>query len=139
MKALLDANVLIAVAVVDHVHHSDAEAWFAALDGPFATCPITQGALLRLLIGHGATSEEAMRVLAGITRRDAHEFWPDDLDYGNVAMVGVIGHRQVTDAYLAGLARHRAAQLATFDNGLAALHPDVALLLPVEGAPAEPR
>ncbi len=130
MKALLDANVLIAVVVVDHVHHSDAEAWFAALEGPFATCPITQGALLRLVIGHGGTAEEAVRVLAGITGHDAHEFWPDDLDYGNVAMVGVIGHRQVTDAYLATQARRHGARLATFDRGLAALHRDVVELVP---------
>ncbi len=138
MTALLDANVLIAVAVVDHVHHEWAEAWFAALDRPYATCPITQGALIRLVIGHGATGEQAVRVLAAITSRDAHEFWPDDLGYGEVAMAGVIGHRQVTDAYLAGLARHRDAQVATFDHGLAALHPDVAVLLPALGGPADP-
>src|SRR3990170_2466443 len=32
-------------------------------------------------------------------------------------MTGVIGHRQVTDAYLAALARHHRGQLATFDPG----------------------
>lgn len=46
-----------------------------------------------------------------------------------MTMTGVVGHRQVTDAYLAGLARHRSAQLATFDQGLVALHPDVTVLL----------
>lgn len=45
-------------------------------------------------------------------------------------MAGVIGHRQVADAYLAGLARARGGRLATFDAGLAALHPDVAELVP---------
>jgi predicted nucleic acid-binding protein len=43
---------------------------------------------------------------------------------------GVIGHRQVTDAYLAALARQRGGRLATFDAGLAQLHPDVAQLVP---------
>jgi predicted nucleic acid-binding protein len=44
-------------------------------------------------------------------------------------MTGVIGHRQVTDAYLGALTRCHGGQLATFDRGLSALHPDVALLL----------
>jgi uncharacterized protein len=47
-----------------------------------------------------------------------------------VRLDGVIGHRQVTDAYLAELARRREARLATFDKGLAALHADVAELVP---------
>lgn len=128
MTVLLDANVLIAVAVADHVHHDAAEAWFAGLPPTvFATCPITQGALIRLVVRHGGTVEQAATVLASITGRDAHEFWPDDLDYGAVKLAGIVGHRQVTDAYLAGLARVHRGQLATFDQGLAALHPDVAL------------
>jgi len=45
-------------------------------------------------------------------------------------MTGVIGHRRVTDAYLAQLARHNGGKLATFDEGLAALHRDVAELIP---------
>ena len=43
---------------------------------------------------------------------------------------GVVGHRQVTDAYLAQHARRRNSKIATFDEGMAALHPDVAELIP---------
>ncbi|MGH8999603.1 MAG: TA system VapC family ribonuclease toxin [Acidimicrobiia bacterium] len=128
---LLDANVLIAVAVADHVHHDAAEEWFSRRRGRFATCPITQGALIRLIIRHGADAAQAMGVLAGVTKQKAHQFWPDELDFGKVAMTGVLGHRQVTDAYLAALARHHGGRLATFDQGLAALHPDVALTVPL--------
>lgn len=46
-------------------------------------------------------------------------------------MTGVIGHRQVTDAYLAGLARARKGSLATFDRGRVAVHHDVALLVSI--------
>ena len=46
-------------------------------------------------------------------------------------MTGVIGHRQVTDAYLAELARSNHGRLATFDEGFVALHGDVADLIPV--------
>jgi predicted nucleic acid-binding protein len=43
-----------------------------------------------------------------------------------------IGHRQVTDACLAHLARARGGRLATFDHGLAKLHADIADLVPVQ-------
>lgn len=113
------------------VHHEPAEQWFSQRRGRFATCPITQGALVRLVVRHGATADQAAALLGGVTRHKAHVFWPDDLDYGDVPMAAVIGHRQVTDAYLAELARHHGGQLATFDDGLAALHPDVALPVPL--------
>ena len=60
-----------------------------------------------------------------------HEFWPDAVSFDAVPLDGVIGHRQVTDAYLAHLARVRKGRIATFDQGLAKLHPDVADLVPV--------
>jgi uncharacterized protein len=60
-----------------------------------------------------------------------HEFWPDDAAFDSVSLTGVIGHRQVPDAYLAHLARARGGRLATFDQGLAKLHADVADLVPV--------
>jgi len=131
MTVLLDANVLIAALVADHVHHGAAQEWLAGLgELPAATCPITQGAFVRLAIRHGASAQQAVRVLGGFTRAAAREFWADDRDFGDVALRGVVGHRQVTDAYLAALARSRGARLATFDRGLADLHPDVALLVP---------
>ena len=47
------------------------------------------------------------------------------IPYAKVRWHGVIGHRQVTVAYLAGLARHHGGRFVTFDKGLVALHPDV--------------
>ncbi|HYY17465.1 MAG TPA: VapC toxin family PIN domain ribonuclease, partial [Streptosporangiaceae bacterium] len=69
-------------------------------------------------------------ILAGTTAHRQHEFWPDDLPYTEVPVQGIIGHRQVTDAYLAQLARARGARLATFDQALAKLHGNVADLVP---------
>ena len=65
-----------------------------------------------------------------ITAQPRHEFWPDQVPFPDVELTGVIGHRQVTDAYLAQLARSRVGRLATFDQGLAQLHTDVAHLVP---------
>jgi uncharacterized protein len=127
---LLDGNVLVALVSSTHIHHASAQAWFAGHAAAFATCPITQGTLMRLLLRLEEFSlPAALEVLHGISSHPRHRFWADDLSYGDIAWQGVIGHRQVTDAYLASLARHHQGRLVSFDSGLAALHPDVAVLL----------
>lgn len=130
MTDLLDANVLIALAMNDHVHHEYARQWVRASTSRVATCPTTQGALVRALVRSGVPAVRIPEVLAVITKNPRHEFWPDTVDYGDVQWYGVIGHRQVTDAYLAALARANNGRLITFDRGLAALHPDVTVLVP---------
>ncbi len=125
---LLDGNVLYALIDEAHVHHAPARQWFAGLAGGFATCPITQGTLLRLAMRlNGRSLEQALALLDVVTSHAKHRFWPDALPYGQIRWHGVIGHRQVTDAYLAGLARHHGGKLASFDKGLVALHPDIAI------------
>ena len=130
MTALLDANVLIALVVADHVHHTAAEVWLTGLKGGYATCPLTEGSLVRLLLREGQSAETARTVLAAVAQDARHEFWPDSIPYHEVSLRGVIGHRQVTDAYLAHLARINQGRLASFDKGLATLHSDVVDLIP---------
>jgi len=130
MTVLLDANVLIALLVDDHVHHVAAENWVAGLGEKFATCPITQGSLVRLLIREGQSAATARAVLSGTTAHPRHEFWADDIPYTDMPVAGIIGHRQVTDAYLAQLARARGSRVATFDQAIAKLHHDVVELVP---------
>jgi len=122
---LLDANVLIALVVAEHVHHDAAEAWLASTEARFATCPFTQTALARFLVREGWSGRDAAAVLAALTAHPRHAFWPADLGADAVDWNRVDGHRQVTDAYLAALARARKGKLATFDRGLAAVHSDV--------------
>jgi uncharacterized protein len=125
---LLDGNVLVALVSHSHVHHAAAQRWFASSSCPFATCPITQGALLRLLLRLGDVAPEtAVHVLARLTAHARHRFWPDTLGYAEISWRGVLGHRQVTDAYLAALVRHHKGKLVSFDRGLVALHADVAI------------
>jgi uncharacterized protein len=130
MTVLLDANVLIALLVDDHVYHQAAENWFEGIAGNFATCPITQGSVMRLLIREGQPAAAARAILSGTAADPRHEFWADDVPYTDVPTQGIVGHRQVTDAYLAQLARARGSRLATFDQALAKLHHDVAQLIP---------
>lgn len=139
MVHLLDANVLIALGDRDHVHHSAARDWFE-LSGSqgFATCPITQGALMRLLLQRGFPAQGgALEILRAFVVHPSHHFWPDELGYPEIHWDGVIGHRQVTDAYLAALARRRQGRLATFNKGLAALHHEVAELIPTRTPAAD--
>lgn len=129
MTTLLDSNVLIALVVVEHVHHDTAVEWLSSFDTGFATCPITQGSLLRFLLRAGSSSSVAREVVSAVQTVPRHEFWPDSVPFVDVRLDGVIGHRQVTDAYLAQLARHHDGRLATLDIGLAHLHQDVAVLV----------
>ncbi len=130
MSALLDANVLIALVVTEHVHHDAAVEWLSASGTGFATCPITQGSLVRFLVRMGQSAAAARGVVSAVEGANHHEFWPDSVSFADVEVGGVVGHRQVTDAYLAQLARMRKGQLATLDSGLAHLHSDVAVLIP---------
>ena len=132
MVHLLDANVLIALGDRNHVHHAACGRWFRQGNSmTFATCPITQGALVRLLLrGGNHPLDRILGILNGFVSHPAHRFWPDDIGYADVRWDGVLGHRQVTDAYLAALARKHRGRLATLDAGLAALHHDVAELIP---------
>lgn len=129
--ALADVNVLIALTVEDHVHHRQARAWFESHADELATCPITQGALLRFLIREGVGARDALDALRQIQALPQHVFWADEIGFDATVLAGVIGHRQVTDAYLAALARHFGGRLVTIDRGLAAQHPETAQLIGV--------
>jgi hypothetical protein len=50
-----------------------------------------------------------------------HVYWPDDpsyLDATRTLFARMQGHRQITDAYLLGLAIHNKGKLATLDRGI---------------------
>ena len=131
MTVLLDGNVLIAMTVAGHVHHDAAARWFAGSTRPHATTPITQGSLIRTVIRLGATAAEGVGLLDALTMAPGHVFWPDAVPYTEAILSRVAGHADVTDAYLAELARYHGGRLATFDRRLAVLHPDVADVIPV--------
>lgn len=130
MTNLLDANLLIALLIRSHVHHASARRWFTSTAEPFATCPVTEGSLVRLVVREQGSTGPAVALLHHLAQNPRHQFWADDVAYASVRFDGVMGHRQVTDAYLAQLARTHSGRLATFDSGLAALHDDVSTLVP---------
>lgn len=128
-RYLADSNLLVALTVVDHVHHDVAFGWFRGTEPELATCPITQGTLLRFLLREGRSASQAVEVLDTFRSREWHHFWPDSISYEADQLVGVIGHRQVTDSYLVALAAHNGGRVATLDRGLAILHPELVHLV----------
>ena len=134
---LVDANVLIALLVPDHQHHSAAESWMDGLEDAdlIASDPAVEGALTRYAVRIGHSAAQVQRTLRRVHEIARWRFWPDDLPYADSDLSTVRGHRQVTDSYLASLARHHGGRLVTFDRALAARLPDVVELLEPSGQP----
>lgn len=128
---LVDANVLIALLVPDHQHHSAAESWMDGLEDAdlIASDPAVEGALTRYAVRIGHSAAQVQRTLRRVHEIARWRFWPDDLPYADSDLSTVRGHRQVTNSYLASLARHHGGRLVTFDRALAARFPDVVDLI----------
>ncbi len=127
---LLDTNVLIALLWPSHARHDLAVKWFARHRGKgWATCPLTEAGFVRIVSNaafsrDAVTPREAAGVLAANTAAKDHAFWPDEVPFAEaIAFAGarLVGHQQVTDAYLLGLALRRGGMLATLDERIAAL------------------
>jgi hypothetical protein len=132
MTWLLDGNVLIAMALQDHPHRDRCLSWFAGIQS-FATCPVTEGTLLRIHIQQAEDKSvaAAWRTLAAYRAHPRHVFWPENFSYTEIDPTRLTGHRQLTDSWLAELARRKGGKLATLDLALAVLWPDCAVLIPV--------
>ena len=129
---LLDTNVLIALFWPSHVQHTVAARWFARHRARgWASCPLTESGFVRVVSNpafsrDAVTPREAADVLAANTAANDHLFWPDGLTFAVAsAFAGsrLVGHQQVTDAYLLGLALDRGGVLATLDERIAGLTP----------------
>ena len=127
---LLDTNLLIALFWPSHERHEMALRWFNRQRAKaWATCPFTQAGFVRIVSNPAFSRDavqprEAIQVLSANTVAKDHIFWPDELPVADaVAFTGLrlMGHQQVTDAYLLGLAIRRGGVLATLDQRIASL------------------
>ncbi len=125
-RALFDVNVLIALLDADHIHHLRAAAWLAEHIGAgWASCPITQNGCVRIMSQPGypsplPTAQVAAR-LREATRARHHLFIPSGpslLDPAVFDSTQLLGHRQVTDAWLLALAVAEGLRLVSFDASL---------------------
>ena len=125
-RSLLDVNVLIALLDSDHLHHSRAAEWLTAnIAAGWASCAITQNGCVRIMSQPGypnalAAARVAQRLREATATRH-HEFVPGDLsllDELHFESEQLLSHRQVTDAYLLGLAVWHGMRFVTFDAGM---------------------
>jgi predicted nucleic acid-binding protein len=73
-----------------------------------------------------------LAVLEKNLKLPGHHFWPASISLHEAVKnieKRLAGHRQITDAYLLGLAIHRGGKLATLDAKIAALGPKEAVEL----------
>jgi toxin-antitoxin system PIN domain toxin len=130
MVHLLDVNVLVALLWSTHIHHERAHSWFQKNSKHgWATCPLTQAGAIRILSNPSITRDamsvqEATKYLASNLQHPTHQFWTDDLTFMQAVesvQTRLFGHKQITDAYLLGLAIHRKGGLVTLDQAMIAL------------------
>ena len=126
---LLDVNVLIGLADSAHTHHARALGWFEqhGVEG-WATCPLTENGFVRILSDRkypnlSLSPDQAVDLLARLkrSRTGRHEWWPDDVSITDRSLFQtevLLGSKQITDAYLLGLAFRKGGGLVSFDSGL---------------------
>lgn len=130
---LLDVNVLVALVWPAHESHVAVERWFRnnARHG-WATCPFTQAGLARILSNpafsrDAVTPQEAINLLKANLEHRSHRMWGEQISFVEAVEPfrrRIVGHRQLSDAYLLGLAIHHRGKLATLDRDILALAPE---------------
>ena len=125
-RAMLDVNVLLALVDEAHVDHPTVHAWAAnSLADGWASCAITQNGFVRILSQPAYPGSVSVATAVDLLRTSIkagdHEFWPCDIVMTDPSVVesdALIGHRQITDAYLLALAVHHGGQFVTLDRSV---------------------
>jgi uncharacterized protein len=127
---LLDANALIALGWPAHEHHAAMQRWFQrrAREG-WSTTAMTQAAFVRIVSqpafsGRVIAVSQVAELLLRNTAHARHSLLAMDFGFEQVlgcCTGGLLGHRQITDAYLLTTAARHGARLVTFDSGISAL------------------
>ena len=127
MVALLDVSVLVALFNGGHADHDVAHDWFADnSDDGWASCPLTENGLLRVLGNRTQASAfvpipDLLKNLKQFCASTRHDFWPDVLSFRDERtfnITAIHGPTQLTDVYLLALAVKRKGRFVTFDRGV---------------------
>ena len=130
MTALLDVNVLVALAWPNHIHHEAVLSWFREQrEAGWATCALTEAGFVRVscnpsAVRYAVTPADAIALLGELRRLGTHSFWSLDrslTDLPQAVAARIQGYRQITDAVLVAAALRYGGRLATLDHGLAQL------------------
>ena len=123
---LLDVNALVALAWPNHQFHRAVVARLDRRTAPhWATCALTQLGFVRLssnpaVVGVRRTPAQAVDLLAELVRDRRHRYLEICPALPSVAARFrlLLGHQQVTDAYLIAIAAANDAVLLTLDRRL---------------------
>ena len=123
---LLDVNALLALAWPNHqFHRAVADRLERRPDPDWATCALTQLGFVRLssnpaVVGVRRTPAQALDVLARLVGDRRHRYVEPlpPLEQVETHFARLLGHQQVTDAYLLSVAATNNAVLLTFDRRL---------------------
>jgi toxin-antitoxin system PIN domain toxin len=121
---LLDVNALLALAWPNHQFHAAVVARLERRPMPrWATCALTQLGFVRLssnpkVVEVRKTPAEAVSLLAGLTSDQKHVYLKALPALAETASKfrALLGHQQVTDAYLLGVAEASGVTLLTLDR-----------------------
>jgi uncharacterized protein len=126
---LVDVNVMLALLVRQHEHHSRAREWYDGLQtGQAALCRLVQLAVIRLLgtaavmgTGHTVSAAQAWSILAELLGDERIDFAPEPAALDHVLprfwQYPAATPKLVTDAYLAAFAISGRRTLVTLDQG----------------------
>ena len=123
-KYLLDVNVLMALLSENHIHHQFVTTWFNTPDLKWAICPFVEAGFLRNATAPRPgqiTMKDATAVLARIAKEPGYHYLPITAGWQTLCspvFPRLYGAKQVTDAYLLGLALRDGLVLVTMDKGI---------------------
>jgi toxin-antitoxin system PIN domain toxin len=123
-RYLLDVNVFLALLSENHIHHQGVTAWFNTPGLKWAICPFTEAGFLRNATAPrpGQISlSEATAVLDRLAQVHGYHYVPITADWRTLCSpfaTRLYGTKQVTDAYLLGLAIKDGLCLVTMDKGI---------------------
>lgn len=121
---LLDVNLVLALLDQAHIHNQAAEEWFDTPGLHWALCAFTEAGILRFFtrpkIGNMSMEQVAV-MLDRLKQQPGYRYQPVHVDWHTLTkpfFKRLHGHKQITDAYLLGLAVREGLVLATFDRAI---------------------
>jgi toxin-antitoxin system PIN domain toxin len=124
-RYLLDVNVLVALTARSHVHHRLVKEWFYASPTlRWDICAFTEAGFLRNATAPRSgqiTMSEATEILKHLAQHPGYRYLPIDVDWQTLCspfFPRLYGTKQVTDAYLLGLAVREGLVLVTMDKAI---------------------
>ncbi|HEX4322005.1 MAG TPA: TA system VapC family ribonuclease toxin [Acidobacteriaceae bacterium] len=123
-RYLLDVNVLIALTDKNHAHQSIALRWWSTPGLDWGVCAFTEAGFLRIATNPKVgthSMDGAVAILDDLARQPGYRYWPMPNNWTALTASfrdRIVGHQQITDAFLLGLAVQEDGVLVTMDKAI---------------------